>query len=148
VVLQEVMQVPLSVDVMKGLGLDTKSYNPEVELTSSQHNHLLYEDAIAVVHNPALRPIGAHEQARQEGIGRHEDVLHLPLPDRHLEVDKSHPLYRSNSFGSNTLERSKGVQDSISNTICTLLAVSPPSSACAAVNSWTWLGPKGWVVGL
>jgi hypothetical protein len=43
-----------------------------------------------------------------------------------------------------SLERSKGVQDAISNTNCTLLAVSPSSSACTAVNSWTyWLGPKG-----
>jgi hypothetical protein len=49
VVLQEVMQVPLSVGVMKGLGLNTESYNPEVELTSSQHNHLLDKDAVAVV---------------------------------------------------------------------------------------------------
>jgi hypothetical protein len=101
VVLKEVMQVPLSTDVMKGLGSNPKSYNPEVELASSQHNHLLDQDPVAVVKYTALRPIGAQEQGRQERIGRHEDVLHLPLPDRHLETDKSHPLNRSVSFGSN-----------------------------------------------
>jgi hypothetical protein len=148
VVLKENMQVPLSVDVMKGLGLDTKSYNPGVELASSQHNHLLDKDAIAVAKYPALRPIEAHEQGRQERICRHEDLLDLPLPGLHLEVDKSHPVSRSISFGSNIGAEQGGIQDSRSNTICTLLAVSPSSSACAAVNSWTWLGPKGWVVGL
>jgi hypothetical protein len=49
---------------MKGLGLNPKSYDPGVELASSQHNHLLDQDPVAVVKNPALRPIGAQEQGR------------------------------------------------------------------------------------
>jgi hypothetical protein len=96
---QEVMQVPLGVDVVKGLGVDSKGSDPKVELTSSQHNHLLDQDLVAVVRDPALRPIGAREQGRQEGIGRHENLLDLPLPERHLETNKSHPLYRSTCFG-------------------------------------------------
>ena len=55
VVHQEVMQVPLGVDVVKGLGVDSKGYDPEVELASSQHNHLLDQNPVAVVNNRALR---------------------------------------------------------------------------------------------
>jgi hypothetical protein len=43
------MQVPLGVDVVKGLGVDTKGHDPGVELTSSQHNHLLDQDPVAAV---------------------------------------------------------------------------------------------------
>jgi hypothetical protein len=44
---------------MKGLGVDSKGYDPEVELTGCQHNHLLDQDPVAVEHDPALRPTSA-----------------------------------------------------------------------------------------
>jgi hypothetical protein len=101
VVREEVMQVTLSVYVMKRLGAEAKGDNPKVELACRQHNHLLDEDAVAVVHHTALRPNGAQEQARQERVRRDEDGFDLLLVDLHLCADYSQPLHHSLSFSSN-----------------------------------------------
>jgi hypothetical protein len=48
--------------------VDAKGYDPGVELASSQHNHLLDEDAIAVVYSTP-RPVPS---ARMSKLGKKE----------------------------------------------------------------------------
>jgi hypothetical protein len=81
--------------------VNTEGDYPQVELASRQHNHLIDGDAVAVavVQYTALRRIGAHEQAWQESVRRHQDSFDLLLPDMHLRAGPPQPLNRTLLFG-------------------------------------------------